>query len=185
MAVVNGQKRCSDCDETKPVSEFHKNKTQSDGYAYRCKACRKQKEYDKQMEYYWQNHQSIREYQAGYYTDNKGQWAAYAENKNLDMDNNKAWHANRRAMLRGAEGSHTKDEWLNLVSLCNNRCLRCGIHGSYKELERDHIVPITKGGSNYISNIQPLCGRCNKSKSNRSSTDYRPSLVQAEYPLVA
>lgn len=35
------EKRCSKCDETKLVSEFHRNKTSKDGYKRWCKECRK------------------------------------------------------------------------------------------------------------------------------------------------
>lgn len=32
-------KRCSGCKETKPVSEFHNNRTKKDGLASQCKGC--------------------------------------------------------------------------------------------------------------------------------------------------
>jgi hypothetical protein len=43
------------------------------------------------------------------------------------------------------------------------RCVRCG---SRENLEYDHIVPISKGGSNTARNIELLCQNCNRTKSN-------------------
>jgi hypothetical protein len=43
------------------------------------------------------------------------------------------------------------------------KCARCG---SREKLEYDHIVPISRGGSNTARNIELLCERCNRSKSN-------------------
>ncbi len=31
-------------------------------------------------------------------------------------------------------------------------------------MEADHVVPLTKGGTDDIGNIQPLCGACNRKK---------------------
>jgi hypothetical protein len=45
----------------------------------------------------------------------------------------------------------------------SGKCARCG---SRERLEYDHIVPISKGGSNTARNIELLCEKCNRSKSN-------------------
>jgi 5-methylcytosine-specific restriction endonuclease McrA len=41
------------------------------------------------------------------------------------------------------------------------KCARCG---SNEKLEYDHIIPISKGGSNTARNIELLCEKCNRSK---------------------
>jgi hypothetical protein len=41
-------------------------------------------------------------------------------------------------------------------------CVKCG---SRRNLEFDHIVPVSRGGSNTARNIELLCETCNRSKS--------------------
>jgi hypothetical protein len=48
----------------------------------------------------------------------------------------------------------------------NNRCRKCGRLGVYKDLEIDHIFPISKGGKSEFDNLQTLCHKCNSLKSN-------------------
>ena len=45
------------------------------------------------------------------------------------------------------------------------RCVECGATNKETSLEIDHIIPVSKGGTNDLSNLQTLCKRCNRAKS--------------------
>ena len=49
----------------------------------------------------------------------------------------------------------------------NFRCVYCGVTSKNAELQVDHIIPFSKGGSNDPSNLQTLCKECNQGKSDR------------------
>lgn len=44
------------------------------------------------------------------------------------------------------------------------KCVYCG---STENIHLDHIIPFSKGGATCIENLQLLCEKCNKSKSNK------------------
>jgi len=75
----------------------------------------------------------------------------------------------RRARVFAGGGSFTSQEWEDLKTKFNNTCLCCGI---MEKLTADHVIPVSKGGSSNIDNIQPLCKTCNSSKGVRI-IDYR------------
>jgi 5-methylcytosine-specific restriction endonuclease McrA len=78
----------------------------------------------------------------------------------------------RRAKKAANGGSFTTAEWQSLKQRYEFRCLCCSRTEPDIELTMDHIVPVTQGGSNDISNIQPLCLTCNLSKGTKTR-DYR------------
>ena len=65
---------------------------------------------------------------------------------------------------------YTDAEWQSLCEKYDNKCLCCG---EFVKLTPDHVVPLVCGGTNDISNIQPLCLSCNARKRDRI-IDYRP-----------
>lgn len=183
------QKTCKECGEIKPVSEFYCN-SNSSGYRPRCKACyqldssrrRKERGYKTSPEARdrarrgWEerNPEWRKEYQLRYQRENRDRLNARRRaNYANDPSMVKRYVHKRRALLAGAEGSFTSDEWNALVESCEGRCLACG---SDENLTPDHVVPLSKGGSNWIENIQPLCRSCN-AKKHVETTDYRANDV--------
>ena len=67
---------------------------------------------------------------------------------------------NRRAMKKAA-GQFTRSEWLAIVKKQGGKCAECQ---AKSKLTADHIIPLSKGGSNYACNIQGLCFICNCKK---------------------
>lgn len=49
----------------------------------------------------------------------------------------------------------------------NFRCVFCGATSKQTQLQVDHIIPVSKGGSNDLNNLQTLCWECNRGKSDR------------------
>lgn len=70
----------------------------------------------------------------------------------------------RIARLKSAreKATHTKKQWIALLEEFDYRCLRCGCY-PIGEPTKDHILPICRGGSDAIDNLQPLCRQCNSS----------------------
>ena len=71
--------------------------------------------------------------------------------RRTDIDAPKNYRQNRHVLYGQQEG----------------QCNGCRSHFEFRHLEVDHIVPVSKGGSDHMENLQLLCGHCNRTKGNR------------------
>ncbi len=81
----------------------------------------------------------------------------------------------RSARVRAAEGKFSKSDIDRIFRQQNGRCAYCraSVRAKY---EIDHIVPITKGGSNWPKNIQLTCESCNSRKHNKHPEQFARDL---------
>lgn len=172
-------KTCNRCKIEKQASEFYKSNVFRDGLTYCCKECSKAlnsasrakamqtpegRERLKASGQRWQKKKRAndpqwvekrREYTRKHYREHKEEYCHNVRSRTL--------------RLRGIEGTHSLEAWRQLKSLFGNKCLCCGAEG---KVTKDHITPVSRGGSDDIRNIQPLCMLCNKSKFTRDR-DFR------------
>ena len=60
-------------------------------------------------------------------------------------------------------------------------CLYCGHSFSPRALTRDHIVPLSRSGSNTWENVASACRNCNHRKNNRSPAEWGVELIAVPY----
>jgi len=114
---------------------------------------------------YLKNIEKRKKGQQKYRKDNPEKIKAYRKkwtNENRDYKN--FLNLQRLSKKKNAEGSHTFGEWELLKKQYGYRCLACGKYEPDIKLTEDHIIPLIRGGSDYIENIQPLCKICNSRK---------------------
>ena len=79
-----------------------------------------------------------------------------------------SWSRNKRNRIKKILNNnghyHTFGEWQTLKAQYNWTCPCCKKSEPEIKLTEDHIIPLSKGGSDIIENIQPLCVHCNFKK---------------------
>lgn len=167
-------KKCTKCRIDKDESEFRRDSQKSDGLYSSCKACvslwvSAHKEYyrDKKREYREKDEHKIRTYRREYYLKNVDQekeaaklWAGSNRLKRRISE------SSRRAAKRRSSGKYGKEDVEALLSLQKWKCACCkGKVG--KIFHIDHVMPLSKGGSNSKDNLQILCPTCNMQKKDK------------------
>lgn len=85
-----------------------------------------------------------------------------------------------RIKRRQVEGTFTIAEWTALKEKWGNRCAYCG---AVRPLTVDHVHPLARGGTNYITNILPACKPCNCAKKAKTLGEWKPERRQNVYKV--
>ncbi len=177
-------KLCRKCLMVKPVTMFTVNRINLDGRHSYCRECRsieRKTHYQNNRERMLRQCKAYRDSRQEYQKEKSRRYYERMKESVLkrtrkyqleNIDRVRQWAviqmSKRRARI-AAGGTFTLLEWTNLCARYNHRCLCCG---RQTKLTPDHVVPISRGGSNTISNIQPLCGPCNSRKFTKT-IDFR------------
>lgn len=83
------------------------------------------------------------------------------------------WHR-RRARKLGALGSYTPEQLQARFDYYGNRCIYCGDQDT--KLTIEHLIPLSRGGTNWPSNLAPSCKSCNCKKHTKTHKEYMRDL---------
>jgi 5-methylcytosine-specific restriction endonuclease McrA len=167
-------KICPKCGKGGP---FHKSKYTKDGLSSWCSACYREYNHQYRSKNIEKELERVQQYHKTHLKESRErarQWRKNQPEKSKEIA--KRTRKNnygriitakrfRRALKYGVKGSFTNDEWENLKTEYGNRCAYCNSNSN--KVYADHIIPISRGGPNDISNIVPACKSCNSSKQNK------------------
>jgi len=74
---------------------------------------------------------------------------------------------NNHGKQKYARGSMTNSKRYDVLRRDQFQCVLCGDSGSEANLEVDHIIPVSKGGSDEMKNLRCLCFKCNRGKHSK------------------
>lgn len=182
--------QCTKCKKFLPLYSMAKRRTNIMGIDIYCLECNRI------------NAKNFREKNPDYYKDNRPfymlaqkKWTNKGHNKRRLKKYNKEYNAlhrkknrdeekyqaritRRKALIFNSDGTHTYTEWLKLNELCGNKCLHPEKSKCDGVITKDHIIPLSEGGTDNIDNLQPLCFSHNSSKGVKI-IDYRtPELIE-------
>lgn len=86
----------------------------------------------------------------------------------------------RRVRMLGAEGSFTGHDVIALIKAHGRVCFYCRV--KLKRYQVDHFIPLSKGGTNWPSNLVISCGPCNQRKAAKLPWEWQPNRFKEGQP---
>lgn len=181
--------KCTECHAIKSVVEFYRRARKANGVRSACKLCsdrRKDAWYSSTLKarrraercYRNRNRERLLLLAKDYHRQHAGQRSAYMRLFKsrrptywADWLRKNRWRARlqrqkRRAFERAAPGKFTLLDVADLLQIQKGLCAYC-CEPLTETFQIDHIIPISKGGTNYPNNIACACRTCNRLKGDR------------------
>ena len=159
-------KICNKCNEEKPnTNEYFAFSNKPKGLLKSsCKMCDK--------EYYKKNRDKIINQYKEYYRNNKEAVSMYKKEYYKDNKDKMVFYANKRRCIEiGNGGNYTKEQWKETLEYFDYKCAYTG-ECIKDNLNIEHIIPVSKGGTNYIWNLVPSTPQANISKKDRDIEEW-------------
>jgi len=146
------RRQCHDCENAYKRDYHRKHKEEEHEKNRVWRADHPRTEYYRQ---YGKEHNAKRQVQK------RQRYHANPKNKEVQMVHNRT----RKFRLRGAGGHHSVYDIRKQYTNQNGCCYWCSkeLNGVYQV---DHVIPITRGGTNWPDNLVVACSFCNISKHN-------------------
>ncbi len=156
-----GDKQCPACLNWYPRSivYFNRDKGRKDGLCHHCKECskKKTKKHYKEHPEYYQEYTKTHVEQINQHTRNYHRTHV----KEILLLNR-----NREIRRKGAQGTYTAQDIQKQYANQKGKCYYCHIKMG-RDYHVDHVIPLSRGGSNDPSNLVLACPHCNLSKNSK------------------
>lgn len=160
------------CGKVLPESEFYRHHQLTDGtwsLNKKCKRC-----YCAHNNAYHRAHYSSEKRRERYEREREKFAQYYQDNKEKLKKQSIHRTRNQRAKEKGATDTLSLTDWEKILKKFGNRCAYCGSDGKPLGLGADHLIPLTKGGTNTPDNVVPCCRSCNSRKNTKAFFDWYP-----------
>lgn len=77
----------------------------------------------------------------------------------------------RQGRIRASKFLSTERDWARLLTRFHGSCAYCGERCD--DLQREHVIPLARGGTHGVGNIVPACPRCNYAKKDKLLIEWR------------
>jgi 5-methylcytosine-specific restriction endonuclease McrA len=161
-------KHCPKCQTIQPLDNFSPDKSRPDRHDGYCKACRKM--------YRIQNRERLIAASAKWNKENPERFAENvrrSERKWLEktLAHWRAAERRYRARKLNAAGTHTAADIQAQYKRQKGCCYYCGVKVG-DTYHADHVIPLSRGGSNGPENIVIACPKCNLSKNDKLLSEW-------------